>query len=831
MNSVNTKNIEKIGEKIGSIPVSISYRIIELFSAGLYSSPNKAFEELVCNSYDAFATKVTVYVSSEKTASDAVLWVCDNGESMDRDGLKLLWKIGETNKRDQNYNPRDRPPIGKFGIGKLATYVLANKLTYICKSRNEYLAVTMDFSKIKEQADGIRPTRLELDEKKLTEEQVIDLINPLIKINGKKLLNFDLWGENAEKSWVFVIMSDLKQKAQQIQDGRLRWILRTALPLNPNFKLYFNGQELLPSKADIEPLRVWIIGQNDKIVEKYEEYSIDFYKGKPCVNLPHLKNIYGKIELYRDSLLKGKSRELGRSHGIFLKVRERLVNLDDPLLSMPAMTHGVFNRIRMIIHADKLDEYLPSTRESIKESDSLHDLHRYIQRKFDEARSYYFNLIQKEEEKKSASYKVWRTSASLSRRPLLTVARKFFDNEIDNLILTYIPDNLTKNEQAEIIEQLEEDLTSEKGIIQNISWEAIGSEEPVSKFDLKSRTARINLLHPFFANFLEEVKSPLPFQLIAIMEILMEASMIEIGIDPDQVRKMIWRRDQLLREFAFSDKSNAPLVAQMIQATLSDPGGLEDAVFHAFSNLGFETAKIGGRGKPDGKAVAILGVRDPTTGIREDYSLVYDAKSTIKGKIKAGHARISAIDRHRDSYKANYAVVVAIDFEGAEDPNSAISLEAKKHKITLIRAKDLMTLLLIASPKKLNFLDFRDLFENCHTVIETSEWIKKAKERKIEKQPIRELLETIYKLMKEDKEPPELASIRMTSPILRDMTKQELKTLVLSLQRLVGNLISLEGEIVSIRTSPQKILNSLKDVMNTEIPSEFLDLYLQVFES
>ncbi len=54
-------NLESVGKKIDDIDVTISSRIIELFSAGLYSSPNKAFEELICNSYDAFASKVAVY--------------------------------------------------------------------------------------------------------------------------------------------------------------------------------------------------------------------------------------------------------------------------------------------------------------------------------------------------------------------------------------------------------------------------------------------------------------------------------------------------------------------------------------------------------------------------------------------------------------------------------------------------------------------------------------------------------------------------------------------------------------------------------------------------
>lgn len=88
--------IERIGNKIGHIDVSISYKIIELFSAGLYSSPNKAFEELVCNSYDAFAQHVAVYVPQDISVDGAYIWVCDDGESMNSEELKGLWRIGES---------------------------------------------------------------------------------------------------------------------------------------------------------------------------------------------------------------------------------------------------------------------------------------------------------------------------------------------------------------------------------------------------------------------------------------------------------------------------------------------------------------------------------------------------------------------------------------------------------------------------------------------------------------------------------------------------------------------------------------------------------------
>ena len=76
-------DISTIGTKIDDIPVEISYKIIQLFSAGLYSSPNKAFEELVCNSYDAFADIVSVYIPNDLSAEGAFIWVCDNGEGLD----------------------------------------------------------------------------------------------------------------------------------------------------------------------------------------------------------------------------------------------------------------------------------------------------------------------------------------------------------------------------------------------------------------------------------------------------------------------------------------------------------------------------------------------------------------------------------------------------------------------------------------------------------------------------------------------------------------------------------------------------------------------------
>ena len=148
-------------------------------------------------------------------------------------------------------------------------------------------------------------------------------------------------------------------------------------------------------------------------------------------------------------------------------------------------------------------------------------------------------------------------------------------------------------------------LTSEKGIIHDVMWVAMEPEDPLAKFEISSRVAKVNAMHPFFANFSEEVKTILPFQLIATTEILTEAYLIELGLDEDIIRNVMLRRDSILRELTFSDRPNTPVVAQLIQDSLADSVGLEDALFNAFNSLGFETTKLGGKGKPDGKAVAI----------------------------------------------------------------------------------------------------------------------------------------------------------------------------------------------------------------------------------
>jgi hypothetical protein len=116
-------------EQRTKIDVRISYRIIQLFSEGLYATPHKAIEELVSNAFDAGANNVHVITPLDSKADDATIAVIDDGEGMDGKGLRQHWIIGVSKKRskrgkvksrslssevDRVHHARGGPPDGGF---------------------------------------------------------------------------------------------------------------------------------------------------------------------------------------------------------------------------------------------------------------------------------------------------------------------------------------------------------------------------------------------------------------------------------------------------------------------------------------------------------------------------------------------------------------------------------------------------------------------------------------------------------------------------------------------------------------------------------------------
>lgn len=333
------------GSEADKIDVRLSYRIVRLFSEGLYASPNKAIEELVANSFDAGARRVAVLLPTDFHDQGATIAVLDDGEGMDAQGLSQHWLIGKTDKRDLAQLPLGRYQIGKFGIGKLATYVLANRLTHISKKGGRYYSTSMNFKTVDDRGDqeveAKAPIKIGLRE--LTEDQAKQALNGWLATPAFRKCGIRLFGANPAPSWTFAILSDLKDKVHEIRRPRLQWVLRTALPLRDDLAINLDGAELEPSKAAKGRLKKWILGKDidelpkpapDEIDASEDENELDDSHKRFGLTHSVIGRITGYAEAYK-SLLTGKSDELFRSHGFFVYVRNRLINVEDGHFGIP----------------------------------------------------------------------------------------------------------------------------------------------------------------------------------------------------------------------------------------------------------------------------------------------------------------------------------------------------------------------------------------------------------------------------------------------------------------------------------------------------------------
>ncbi len=815
-------DFESVGEKIDDIKVVISARIIELFSAGLYSSPNKAFEELICNSYDAFARNVSVYCPNDFNVENASIWICDDGEGLNASELKDLWRIGVSSKRIDKKRDEKRLQVGRFGIGKLSTYILARKLTYLSKKDGQYVMATMDYNLINNDVEGIV-----IDEKKVSEKDAKAIIKEYCQ---DKLLNFKLFGKDAKKTWTFSLMTELKPKASEIKSGRLKWLLASALPLNPEFRLFFNGETIESSKIKNPIMKKWIIGKNDESIDKIfgaKASKIVVNKKKvDCVDLPNLKGVNGEFILYEDSLVDGKSDNVGRSHGIFLYIRGRLINLDDPLLGMEAFSHGAFNRTQIIINADELDENLTSTREAVKDSVPFTQLKEYIKKKFNnEVKKYYFDEENKTYSNKPVAARLAQTSYAASKGPVKIFIEKFYDEQISRPYIILKP---AISDKESLLKMYKGDLDDNEQVIENINYEFRSIEEPVAKFNLVTRTLIINKSHPFVANYLSGSSNIVSLEAMMINEALTEAYLYSRSIDDDVVYEIMNRRDWTFRQLALNDKMSVPAAAIMLKDSLNDSVGLEKAVAQVLSVMGFEVKEIGGPGKPDGKADAWLGT--DTDGNVKNYSITYDAKSTGKERIAASTAHMSGLRRHREDYNANFSLEVAVDYQGADDEESAISKEARNEKVTVMTGRDLVKLLLLMTPKQIGLDKLRKLFESCYAPLDVHKWIEDLEKQEIEKPPYEDLLDVIYDLQKTDSEQPELSVVRykLNERCSVNYSKEQVGKWITLLSNLVPGIVTIEGEYVNVQSSASVIKERVKKALS-DIPLELKPLYDEIF--
>ena len=542
-----------------------------------------------------------------KMANASSLWVIDD---LDAEGFRHLWRIAESNKANMAAQ-NGRSVIGQFGIGKLASYVLAWNLTHVSRVNDRFLLTSMNFHKVTGQRlSNAEPISISLRE--VTEDTAREHLAG-IEDRDKFAWEFMFGKDSQSASWTAAALSDFKDLYRRLQTGTLRWVLSTGLPLHTDFQMWLNGVKLTSSKETLKPLKTV---QIDEIV-------------------PGIGPIKGTASIYEKTLTGGKSDRIARSNGFFVRVRKRVINLEDELFGLEALNHSAWSRFALEVDADGLRDHLLSSREGVRESDATRGFRQVLRAAFNSCRTEFeaknsqkaIDLIQLLEDSPSS----WVYD------PLLL--------SVINTILTgsesFYVSSPRKMQDVDISQWLSdfEDRIKEKPF-ERITFKGFGQNAPVLRYDPEDRNLVVNADHPFIDKLSDEGRRQRLAKLFATSESLLEGQLQDHGVDRAVIASLLDDRDRALRLLAGYDVPTAQEVIRRLQHATHDSTALERATGAVFQLLGFSYQRKGGNAPgPDGVLSARLGRQGDSLA---DYKLVYDAKQSNQPSIPAEKVILSS---------------------------------------------------------------------------------------------------------------------------------------------------------------------------------------------
>ena len=779
------------GQELESIPVHISYEIIHLFSEGLYRSPHKAIEELVANSYDAGAGRVHILLpdtDEDGATADAPLWVIDDGHGMDQEGFHQLWRIAESKKLDMA--PQNgRPVIGQFGIGKLASYVLAWKLTHISCVDGRYLLTSMNFHKVRgRRLSDSDPISISL--RRVGEDTARKHLTD-IEDRDDAAWAFMFGSDKRSQSWTATALSDFKDLYNRLQTGTLKWVLSTGLPLHADFQIWVNSDKLSSSKESLTPLKTVTIDKD----------------------IPGIGPIEGKASIFEKTLTGGKSDQIARSNGFFIRVRSRVINLEDELFGLEAQNHSAWSRFALEVDADGLRGHLLSSREGVRESDAIRAFREELRSAFNACRGAYdtrrkqsqIDLLQLLED----------TPSSFIRDPLVLSVRNTAESGAESFYVDP-PRGVENCDTSDWLEDFEEQVTEKP--FERMVFEGFGQNSPVLRYDPASRNLFVNADHPFIDKISDGGRRQRLAKLFASSETLLEGQLQEHGINRVVIASLLDDRDRTLRLVAGDDVPTAHEVIRRLKNATHNSTALERATGAVFQLLGFGYERKGGNNPgPDGVLTARLGRHGDSSA---DYKLVYDAKQTNQPSVPADKINLGALEAFRTDWSADFAFFIAERYNAELDAEGKINRQfSASHnnfgRLTLLKVKHFESLVGLHYNHGVTLTELRALFEEAHTVPEVDEWLHGFRSRLADlgEIPLRVLLGRLEELKDDYYAKPNLAVVRSKEEELRRYTPERLTARLKALESIVGSRwieVDEESYEVAMHQNVQEILKELE---------------------
>jgi hypothetical protein len=264
-------------------------------------------------------------------------------------------------------------------------------------------------------------------------------------------------------------------------------------------------------------------------------------------------------------------------------------------------------------------------------------------------------------------------------------------------------------------------------------------------------------------------------------------------------------------------------VARALQEARNDPDALEKKLCAAFGSLGFDSRPIGGRGNPDGVAVAALSA--DAKGNPRKYSVTLEAKSKKRdaGKVAASTVDIAAVIRHRKQEECQHAIIAGRDFPAKETSALAVDIDDDREKtkaqgdlktITLITIDDLAELVRLRPLKQLGLLKIKELFQ-CRIPSESHDWIETIRSTHVKKPPYSKIIDTIAAQQKLfHRNAVKFAGLRVAlanlTPTIHYETDEELAHTCRAMAQMSNGTMSVTLETVELDQSPTNVLTEIE---------------------
>lgn len=665
------------------ITIEINGNILREVSSQLYDNPRRAIEELVCNSYDAYATEC--YVSTPEDDDD-VLQVLDNGKSMDQGELEDMWEVAGGPKQELAEEGKEREidgrkQIGRFGVGKLAAFAIGSELTHVATVDGTTRIISVSQNDIQDRSFSNPPTT---DIWEVKEDRARELLGSYL--DGIP----DPWDEDWE-TWTLAVVDDVDEEntGRSLKPEHLNRMIRTAIPLESDFDIFRNGDQIQPREfsnvnerldlatdekfqtklktelrkfwheyrddiddeenvpdelLDIEPVyNEHILGSNSD--EEDDEEQEDDTEDEDDTNedgeddkdpnalyIPKLGNVYGTASIYESTLTPRKlaDRDI-YDHGHKVRVRGKLLNRTEPLFGTAPKSHKFWNRFRSEFEIPSLDDDLLVQRDTLRDG-----------------------------EKKEITQKVLDSVFNVLR----TRAEEDEEEETDPGRFGHRLHTLSPQKAGVALAGL----TGEDAEFPEGGWEDVDVElaefeksNKAVEYDDADQTIYINDNHPLFTA-LEERNAPSKLrkvvgEALAGNEIAfgylsfygVKHDLLEEGKDISETALEIASR-YIEDPYKYHKKR----VKEMSHET-DDP--FEEAIVDALNEVGVTTDHMGGSGDSDG--VAKFSAVDD----KEDIIISIEAKGA-EGDKKVSHteAKIATIREHMEQDECNHALIIAREF-------------------------------------------------------------------------------------------------------------------------------------------------------------------------